>query len=115
MLRSLIFLPALLILFSCKEVKKTAEESNGLPVILEMISADTSEATSSRIKAFIKHTDKLYRWKTHYIIYSESGDVALVQDSLSAIFPQAKTKLYDNLYYNFNRKYCDDTTMAKEW
>lgn len=115
-LRRLLILPALALLFSCQDVKKTAvEESNGQPVILEIISADTSEVTNSRIKTFIKNNDLLYRWKTHYIVYSESGDVAVLQDSLKAVFLQAETKLYDNLYYNFNRKYCDDTTTAKEW
>jgi len=113
--RKWIVLPALLVLFSCQDVKKAAEKSNAQPAILEIISADTSEATNSRIKTFIKDSDKMYRWKTHYIVYSASGDVALLQDSVNAIFPQAETKLYDNLYYNFNRKYCDDTTTAKEW
>lgn len=113
--RKLVLLPALLFLFSCQDVKKAAEESNNQPVILEIISADISEVANSRIKTFIKDSDKLYRWKTHYIVYSKFGNVSALQDSLDAVFPEAETKLYDNLYYNFNRKYCDDTTTAKEW
>jgi hypothetical protein len=114
-LRRLVMLPALLLLFSCQETEKKAAVTKAQPVILELISADTSETTNARLKTFIKDDDRLYRWKSHYIVYSQTGDVAALQDSLKAVFPQVETKLYDNLYYNFNREHCDDTSTAKEW
>ena len=114
-LRKVVLLPALLLLFSCQDVQKKEEVSKTQPVILELISTDTSETTNTRLKSFIKDDDQLYRWKSHYIVYSQSGDVGTLQDSLKAVFPDVETKLYDNLYYNFNRQHCDDTSTAKEW
>lgn len=111
----LVLLPASLSLFSCANSGKENTGNQIQPVILEVIQADTSETAISRIKSFIKSNDRLYRWKTHYLIYSQSGDVTRFQDSLATVFPQAEAKLYDDLYYNFNRKHCDDTTTAKEW
>src|SRR5690606_17716393 len=71
--------------------------------------------THQTLQSFLHPGDELFRWKTHFIVYSQTGQVGALQDSVRSRFPASQTKLFDDLYYNFNRSYCGDTTTAKEW
>ncbi len=100
---------------SCFRKQANVRDEIAHPVILEIISKDTSGATGSRLQSFVKGNGELFRWKEHYIIYGQEEEISAIKDSVQNVFSEAEIKLYNDLYYNFNRKYCPDTTTAKEW
>ncbi len=102
----------LCVVLSCSQENRLAKQQ---PVILEIISQDTTVASQQTLQRFLQAGDELFRWKTHFIIYSQTGKINALQDSIQSRFPAAELKVYDDLYYNFNRSYCSDTVTAKEW
>ncbi len=60
-------------------------------------------------------TAAIYQWQNHYMIFDKVQDVGVMQGRLQNKFPNATVKVYPNMFYAFNRKYCDDKTVAKEW
>ena len=60
-------------------------------------------------------TTAIYQWQNHYIIFDKVKDVGSMQGRLQNNFPNTEVKVYPDMFYNFNRKYCDDKNIAKEW
>jgi hypothetical protein len=60
-------------------------------------------------------TTAIYQWKNHYMIFDKVADVSVMQGRLQNNFPGTQVKVYHDLFYEFNRKHCSDTTTAKEW
>jgi hypothetical protein len=87
------------------------------PVIIELIAKDSIDKIKLKeilVKAKVK-PDALYQWKNHYVIFDKVQDVFSLREKIRSAFPSLEIKTYDNLFYEFNRKYCDDKTIAKEW
>jgi hypothetical protein len=57
----------------------------------------------------------IYQWQNHYVIFDKVVDAGVMQSRLQNNFPNTEVKLYPDLFYEFNRKYCGDKTTAKEW
>lgn len=98
--------------YACQSPKQKPDVQK--PAIIEMLYQDTSEATINQLKALLKEDEHLFRWKTHFVVYGKGLNSAL-GDSLKMRFPEAELKQYDDLFYEFNRSYCTDTTTAKDW
>jgi L-rhamnose mutarotase len=60
-------------------------------------------------------TAAIYQWQNHYVIFDKVKDAGSMQGRLQNNFPNAEVKLYPDMFYEFNRKYCNDKTVAKEW
>lgn len=57
----------------------------------------------------------IYQWQNHYVIFDKVVDAGVMQGRLQNNFPNTTVKLYPDLFYEFNRKYCVDKTVAKGW
>ena len=60
-------------------------------------------------------TAAIYQWQNHYVLFGKVPDIGVMQGRLQNNFPNAQVKAYHDMFYEFNRKYCDDKNLAKEW
>ena len=60
-------------------------------------------------------TAAIYQWQNHSVIFDKVHDIGVMQGRLQNNFPKAEVKVYPDMFYEFNRKYCDDKNVAKEW
>ncbi|MES2329035.1 MAG: L-rhamnose mutarotase [Bacteroidota bacterium] len=88
------------------------------PVIIELI-ADAKSISIEKLKQVLAKNDVaedgLYHWQDHFVIFDKVRDVLVLQQNLLAAFPLAQVKTYNDLFYEFNRTHCSDTTSAKKW
>jgi hypothetical protein len=59
-------------------------------------------------------TSAIYQWQNHYVIFDGVKDISSLTGKLKNAFPDVQVKWYPDMYYEFNRKYCDDKSEAKE-
>ena len=89
------------------------------PVLLEMIAPHQRSVNKQLLKAVLEKCKvpphALYQWKNHYVIFGKVPDVFMLQQRLQASFPDAQVKVYDDPFYEFNRKDCADTATAGNW
>jgi len=60
-------------------------------------------------------TGSIYQWQNHYVIFDKVQDIGVMQGRLQNNFPNSEVKVYPDLFYEFNRKYCNDKSTANEW
>ncbi len=60
-------------------------------------------------------SNAIYQWQNHFVIFDKVEDVGVMQVRLQNNFPNAEVKVYPDMFYEFNRKYCADKPVAKEW
>jgi hypothetical protein len=60
-------------------------------------------------------TAAIYQWQNHYVIFDKAKDAVSMQGRLQNNFQNTEVKVYPDLFYEFNRKYCGDKNVAKEW
>jgi hypothetical protein len=88
-------------------------------VIFEVIFKKDEKINIAQINAFCKlnnipvHT--VYQWKNHVIIYTSTKYPNVIQKGLQEKIPGTEVKLYDNIFYNFNRQRNCLGEVAKEW
>ncbi len=87
------------------------------PVIVELITSQPLHEEKLRAVLTKGNVSEkaLHRWENHYVIFDKVQDVYLLRERLKSAFPGVQIKTYDDLFYEFNRKKCDDTAEAKEW
>lgn len=87
-------------------------------VILEIIFEPNAPSQIEKVKhfctAYLIPLDAIYEWKNHIIIYTSSKNPAGLQKRLTANF-QTEIKLYDNIFYDFNRKRNCGLELAEDW
>lgn len=60
-------------------------------------------------------TTAIYQWQNHYVLFQKVQDITVMQGRLQNNFPEAQVKVYHDMFYEFNRSHCSDTSTAKEW
>ena len=60
-------------------------------------------------------TNAIYQWQNHYVLFQKVQDITVMQGRLQNNFPNTQVKVYHDMFYEFNRKYCNDKATAKEW
>ncbi len=60
-------------------------------------------------------TTALYQWQNHTVLFDTVANTNAAVQQLQAQCKDCVVKLYDNLFYEFNRSHCDSGTIAKEW
>jgi hypothetical protein len=87
--------------------------------VIELVVNENATLDVSKLKAILYQnkmdTAAIYQWQNHYVIFDKVQDIGVMQGRLQNNFPQAQVKVYYDLFYEFNRKYCDDKTVSKEW
>jgi len=115
-------------LISCEEHSRTSSPTSNviiaetiaqIPVIVEVIDITGKELHPDSLTAIGKSNQlppaSVYQWKNHLVLYGAINDVENVQREVHAAYPNAEIKIYQDPFYNFNRKHCGDTSTAKEW
>jgi hypothetical protein len=89
------------------------------PAVIELIAKNGKTIDLPKLKSLLQRNDidatAIYRWQNHYVIFDEVADVSVMQGRLQNNFPGTEVKVYHDMFYEFNRKHCSDTTTAKEW
>ena len=60
-------------------------------------------------------TASIYQWQNHYVLFQKVTDIAVMQGRLQNNFPEVQVNVFHDMFYEFNRKFCNDTTTSKEW
>jgi hypothetical protein len=89
------------------------------PILIELVAANQRSINKQLLHEILRKNKvpahSLYQWKNHYVIFGKVADVFVLQQRLQSAFHGAQVKVYDDLFYEFHRKDCADTTTAKNW
>lgn len=115
-------------LIACVENSRPASSSSNIvtvktiapiPAIVEVIDTAGKELRPDSLIVIGKKNElplsSVYQWKNHLVLYGAINDLENVQQQIHAAYSNAEINVYQNPFYNFNRKHCSDTTNAKEW
>lgn len=106
-------------------LKEKNTNLNHLPIntehkeVIEMVVKPNEKLDVQRLKNFLYQnkmdTSAVYQWQNHYVIFDHIKDISSVTGKLKNAFPEVQVKWYPDMYYEFNREYCNDKSVAKEW
>lgn len=90
------------------------------PVVIELVTSNSKQIDIRQLKKlFVEyklHPNSLYQWENHYVIFDKIQDVSELKSKLQHAFPNVSIKIYDDLFYKFDRKqHCNNALIAKEW
>ena len=106
-------------------VKEKTTNLNKLPIntehneVIELVVNNNETLDVHKLKTIL-HENKMdsnaiYQWQNHFVIFDKVQDIAVMQGRIQNNFPNIQVKVYHDLFYEFNRKYCADKSIAKEW
>lgn len=98
--------------------KISINQAVNLSVVFELVFKPDNLPGNNALKTFAKENNLLpgsiYKWNNRLVIYTSSLKVESLQQTLKRL-NATEIKLYDNLFYDFNReKNCGDKPVA-EW
>jgi hypothetical protein len=100
--------------YQAREINQAVDKA----VVFELIFAKDSIPDLELLKSFAKennlHASSIYRWTDRLVIYTSVLKVESLQQTLKRLKP-GTIKLYDNMFYNFNRKANCGLEPAVEW
>ncbi len=104
-----------------KEKKSTDKDyaiNKEQPVIIELIT-DANTINIENLKQVLAKNnvseEAVYQWQNHYVIFDKVQDVFVLQGKLQSAFPTVQIKTYNDLFYEFNRDHCGDTSKTRKW
>jgi hypothetical protein len=104
-----------LLLVACRQ--KVGQASVNYPSVIEITGSDS--LTSPDVLKSIFQANRLemnlYQWKNHWVLFGMFDDLQKTKEQLAQRYPNASIRLYDKAFYEFNRKQCDNQSMADEW
>lgn len=59
--------------------------------------------------------ENIMQWQNRAVIYVKTSDVARFERSIKKLYPEYKVVFFEHPFYDFERKYCSDKTVAREW
>jgi hypothetical protein len=112
MLKRLIILSLIIIGFSYAD----AQASLGKPVIVEIIS---TKDIPFKFGAFADMKDygieNIQQWNNRVIVYAHTTSAEQLQKRIAKDFPADQVILFQDPFYHFDRKYCNEKTVAPKW
>ncbi|SDT16649.1 protein of unknown function [Mucilaginibacter mallensis] len=85
------------------------------PVIVEIV----AKSSAFKFGAFADMKgygiENIQQWNNRVIVYANTDRLQQLKDRLTKEYPADQVILFENPFYNFNRKYCSDKTVAKKW
>lgn len=57
----------------------------------------------------------VYQWKNHLVLFGKLTRLNLLQHVLADNYPKCDIKTYNNPFYVFDRHYCDNKGVVKDW
>jgi len=55
------------------------------------------------------------QWHNRVVVFANTAKPDELKGRIMKDFPEDKIILFENPFYNFNRKYCNNKTVAKQW
>jgi L-rhamnose mutarotase len=87
--------------------------------VIELVAKEGMQLDLPKLKQLLvknnMDSNAIYQWQNHYVIFDKVVDAGVMQGRLQNNFPNTEVKLYPDMFYEFNRKYCTDKSIAKEW
>jgi len=111
--------PAYRSLLTEKIVDYTIAVDKEHPLIIELVAKGNQAIDIRQLKDFLNankiNTSALYQWQQHFVIFDKIDDAYTVRKKMAIAFPGVQVKMYDDLFYEFNRSQCSDTSSADGW
>jgi len=103
------------LLISFVFINANAQTPLGKPVIVEIVVKNQI----FRFGAFADMKDygikNIQQWNNRVVVYANTTNPQQLKDRIVKEYPGNQVILFEDPFYNFNRKYCNDKTIAKEW
>jgi hypothetical protein len=104
-----------LLLISIAFIRMNAQAQTGKPVIVEII----AKSPGFKFGAFADMKgygiENIQQWNNRVIVYANTTNSQQLKNRIAKEYPADQIILFENPFYNFNRKYCSDKTVAKKW
>ena len=104
-----------LLLISIAFIRVNAQVPIGKPVIVEII----AKSPALKFGAFADMKgygiENIQQWNNRVIVYANTTHPQQLKDRIAKEYPADQIILFENPFYNFNRKHCSDKTIAKSW
>ena len=107
----------LLLLFSVffKQAQAKAAPFSAIEVVLPAGKAPDINTALHLCKKYKLPLSSVYTWKNHLVIYGRLRRFNLLRHELTATYPQAMVKTYQNPFYDFDRAKRCKTGVVKNW
>lgn len=56
--------------------------------------------------------DTVYNWQNHYVLFANNDKAYTLTSNIQKSFPESQTKVYNNIFYEFNRTLCSNDFTA---
>lgn len=87
--------------------------------VIELVVKENETLDVQKLKKILQQNNMdstaIYQWQNHYVIFDKVQDVGVMQGRLQNNFPGVQVKMYPDMFYEFNRKKCDDKNVAAAW
>ncbi|NDV79715.1 L-rhamnose mutarotase [Dysgonomonas sp. 511] len=120
-----ILLAVSLLFAACSQQKKPSVNGagatkDGVPSIIEVASKTDSISPGKFLEVCKKYNinqASVYQWKNRLIVFDVFDDYQVLMHELTLAYADEmlEVKYYDEPYYIFNRKNCDNKETAAEW
>ena len=100
--------------------QKSPNNPGTQPIVIELVSGNNQQIDIQQLRKLLVEYKlspaSLYQWQNHYVIFDDVQNGSALKTKLQKAFPRLLIKIYDNLFYKFNRKlHCGNAIIAKEW
>ena len=87
--------------------------------ILEIVLPSANDFDKEKLQQFIV-TQKIteagtYQWQNHIVVFGKMNGANKVKTQVHNTFSNAQVKFYDTAFYEFNKRWCNDTITARQW
>jgi hypothetical protein len=86
------------------------------PVIAEIILPTKGDYSSlTHINTANIQLENVMKWQNRIIFYTKTANVETFEKHIRQTYSNYKVVFFQNPFYDFERKYCSNKTVAKEW
>lgn len=112
MLKRLVILLLLIVAFGYSNAQATIDK----PVIVEIISTNGSAFKFGAL-GYMKGygIQNIQQWHNRVVVYANTISPEQLKRRIAKDFPADQVILFQNPFYEFNRKYCDGKAVAPKW
>ncbi|WP_297090001.1 L-rhamnose mutarotase [uncultured Draconibacterium sp.] len=98
---------------SCKQAPKAEKER----CIIEFVGDSFNPGRVQELaKSFGADNTQLYRWKNHFVFYSQFSNKQAFTQEMAKQFPELSVKVYEKPFYDFSRaQHCGQAQLAPNW
>ena len=104
-----------LLLISIAFIRADAQTPIGKPVIIEIVAKGSAFKFGAFADMIGYGIANIQQWNNRLIVYAHTANPQQLKDRIAKEYPADQVILFENPFYNFNRKYCSDKTVAKQW